>query len=89
MPLEDFVKNMFQRLKNPGFSLIQVKKCSFSKEHIFGTFILVSWFSHIMLLASFKSKLLNVFYPAIFMHFRMVCDKAHSEVKLRKVTNRK
>ena len=44
-----------------------------SKGHISGIFILVSQYSPIIL-ASFKSKILNVFCLAIFWHFRMVWD---------------
>ena len=43
VPLVNFFKNVSQFLPNPGFRSIQVKKCLFSKGHIFGIFILVSF----------------------------------------------
>ena len=43
----------------------------YSKGHISGIFILVSQYSPIIL-ASFKSKILNLFCLAIFWHFWMV-----------------
>ena len=42
VPLVNFFKNVSQFLPNPGFRSIQVKKCLFSKGHIFGILILVS-----------------------------------------------
>ena len=42
MPLLDYVQNMSLSLPNPEFRSIQLKKCLFSKGHIFGIFILVS-----------------------------------------------
>ena len=60
-----------QSLPNPEFVSILVKKWIFSKGHPYSIFILVSQCSPIML-ASFKSKIWNVFCPAIFLHFRMV-----------------
>ena len=67
----NFFKNVSRFLPNPGLRSIQVKKCLFSK---FGIFILVSYCSPIIL-ASFKSKISNVFCPAIFWHFRNVCEE--------------
>jgi hypothetical protein len=59
-------------LSNPEFVSILDKKVIFSKGHPYSISILVSQCSPIML-ASFKSKIWNVFCPAIFLNFRMVC----------------
>ena len=65
---------MSQSLPNPEFVSILVKKWIFSKGHpyAYSFFILVSQCFSIVL-ASFKSKIGNVFCPAIFLQFRMVC----------------
>ena len=71
VPLLHFFHNVSQSLPNPEFVSILVKNWILSKGHPYSIFILVSYCSPTML-ASFKSKIRNVFCPAIFLHFRMV-----------------
>ena len=72
VPFLNFFHNVSQSLSNPEFVSILGKKVIFSKGHPYSISILVSQHSPIML-ASFKIKIWNVFCPAIFQHFRMVC----------------
>ena len=54
-------------------SLFQIQNlCQFWSKRPYSISILVSWCSPIMI-ASFKSKIWNVFCPVIFLNFRMVC----------------
>ena len=87
VPLLNFFHNVSQFLPNPEFVSILGKKVIFSKGHPYSISIFVSWCSPIML-ASFKTKIWNVFCPAIFLYFRMVWqgrNRTYVELYLLKI----
>ena len=84
VPLLNVFNNVPQSLQNPKFVAVLGKKLIFPKGYPYSIFKFAYYCSHVMI-ASLKCKIWNVFCPAIFLYFRMVCNQLRTFPKVKRL----